>query len=55
MAWFRFNTRARHLDEFIATYVAELCCLAQNCAFGDALDDMLQNRLVCGIRHERKQ
>ena len=52
---FRFNSRAHHSYESIATYIYELHCLAHNCPFGDALNNMLWDHLVCAIRHERMQ
>ena len=33
----------------MSTYVAELRRLSQHCEFGASLDDMLRDRLVCGI------
>ena len=41
--------------ESIANYVAELRALGQTCGFGDSLDDMLRDRLVCGVNDERVQ
>ena len=46
---YKFNTRTRHPGESIATFTAELSLLAKFCNFGDSLDDMLRDRLVCGI------
>ena len=36
-------------------YVAELRCLAQDCNYGATLDQMLRDRLVCGIDNDRMQ
>ena len=47
---YKFNTWTRHPGELIATFTAELHSLAIFCNFGDSLDDMLRDRLVCGIR-----
>ena len=33
----------------MATYMAELRTLAKFCNFGDTLENMLRDRLVCGI------
>ena len=33
----------------MATYVAQLRQLTQYCEFGDSLEEMLRDRLVCGI------
>ena len=50
MQWFRFNSRKRQDSETIANYVAELRRLAEFCSYGDALDKMLRDRLVWGVR-----
>lgn len=52
---FKFHTRVRGPRESIATYVAELRALGQHCGFGDTLEDMLRDRLVCGVNDERIQ
>ena len=46
---FKFNCRARKPGESVATYVAELRAIAEFCNFGGTLEDMLRDRLVCGI------
>lgn len=48
-----FNTRIRKTGESVATFVAELRSLAEHCNFGASLDDMLHDRIVCGI-NDRK-
>ena len=55
MQRFRFNTCARHQGEKIALYVARLRELTQFCEFGDTMEDMLRDRLVCGVNDERLQ
>ena len=52
---FRFNTRNRESTESVATYVAELRALTEHCDYGESLDSMLRDRLVCGINDERIQ
>ena len=52
---FKFNSRLRHKDESIATYIAALRQLAEHCKFGDTLSDMLRDRLVCGVNHNAIQ
>lgn len=52
---FRFNTRTRLAGESVATYVAELRRLAEFCNYGSKLNEMLRDRLVCGINHEAIQ
>ena len=50
MQQFRFNSRKRQESETIANYVAELRRLAEFCNYGDALNKMLRDRLVWGVR-----
>jgi len=52
---YRFNTRVRRKEESVATYVSELRGLAQFRSFGDSLETMLRDRLVCGINDEAVQ
>ena len=49
MERFKFNTRFRKPGESIATYVSELRSIAKNCNYGDTLETMLRNRIVCGV------
>ena len=47
---YRFNSRNRQTMETVATYVAESrSCLAEHCNFGRNLEEMICDRLVCGI------
>ena len=55
MKRFSFNARAQKENETIAVFVAELRLLAQHCEFGTSLEDMLRDRLVCGIKDSRLQ
>ena len=52
---FKFNSRFRKEGESVATYVAELRQLTEHCNFGGVLEDMLRDRLVCGINDDRIQ
>ena len=52
---FRFNSRARMEGESVAEFVAQLRHLSEHCQFGDTLNDMLRDRLVCGINDQRIQ
>ena len=52
---FNFHSRARRQGEDVSTYVAELRKLSEHCKFGTALNDMLWDRLVCGIVDQRIQ
>ena len=46
---FKFHSRVRRAGESITTYVAELRSLSEYCNFGAMLNDMLRDRLVCGV------
>ena len=52
---FKFNSRFRHAGESVATNVAELRSIAQTCNYGTSLDEMLRDRIVCGINDDRIQ
>ena len=52
---FTFNTRLRRSDESIAEFVAELKSIARHCKLGNVLNDMLRDRLVCGVNDTRIQ
>ena len=52
---YKFNSRIQSTGESVATFVAELRRLAEHCQFGQTLDDMLRDRLVCGITDGRVQ
>ena len=52
---YRFNTRHRHVGESVSTYVAELRHLSNHCDFGPSLQQMLRDRLVCGIEDPKIQ
>ena len=52
---FEFNTRRQEEGETVAVFVAELRKIAQYCEYGDALSDMLRDRVVCGISNKSVQ
>ncbi|XP_052405263.1 uncharacterized protein LOC127951422 [Carassius gibelio] len=52
---FKFDSRTKKPTETVTEYVAELRCLAQDCNYGATLDQMLRDRLVCGIDDDRIQ
>ena len=52
---YRFHMRFRQPGVTVVTYVSELRALAQWCSFGESLDDMLRDRLVCGISDDSIQ
>ena len=47
---FKFNTRSQQPGETIAMFLAELRQLTEYCEFGATLDEMLRDRLVCGVQ-----
>ena len=52
---FTFHSRIRRQGELVSNYVAELNKLSEHCVFGDSLQEMLRDRLVCGISDPRIQ
>ena len=52
---FAFNNRAQREGETAAEFVAELRKLSEQCQFGASLDEMLRDRLVCGVKDGRLQ
>ncbi|GFR97812.1 polyprotein [Elysia marginata] len=52
---FKFNSRVRAQGESIRAYVAELKRLTEFCEYNDKLEEMLRDRLVCGINDRRIQ
>lgn len=48
---YKFNTRVRESGETVQTYLAELRRLSEHCNFGNTLDAMLRDRIVCGINN----
>jgi hypothetical protein len=46
---FKFNSQNQKEGETVAEFVAELRRLSEHCKFNDTLDNMLKDRLVCGI------
>ncbi len=52
---FKFDSRSRRPDETVTDFVAELRKLVQDCNYGETLQQMLRDRLVCGVNDERIQ
>ena len=52
---FKFHSWSRRPGESVATFVAELRSLADFCNFGDTLEVMLRDRIVCGINDDAIQ
>ena len=51
----KFFSRIRRPHESIAEYVAQLKKLVEHCQFGDKLNEMLRDRLVCGVANVKWQ
>ena len=49
---FKFHSRCRQPGESVAVFVSQLRSLSENCGFGDTLEDMLRDRVVCGIQDD---
>ncbi|XP_046869134.1 uncharacterized protein LOC124461688 [Drosophila willistoni] len=54
-AYYQFHKRDQLIDESVANYMAALRTLAVDCKFGAALDRMLRDRFVCGMKDEGLQ
>ena len=52
---FQFHSRNRLAGESVAAFVAGLRRLSEHCQFGSTLEDMLRDRIVCGINDDRIQ
>ena len=52
---FHFNVRTQSENESVSQYVAELRKLAETCEFDASLENMLRDRLVCGLRDPKTQ
>ena len=52
---FRFNLCVRQSGEMVAAFIAKLRQLAEHCQYSDTLEEMVRDRLVCGINDERLQ
>ena len=53
----KFNSMVRQPGESVSTFVSQLHSLAEHCNFGTTavLQDMLRDRLVCGINNPQMQ
>ncbi|KAL5500699.1 hypothetical protein EMCRGX_G012294 [Ephydatia muelleri] len=52
---YNFNCRTQKEGETVSQFWAELRRLSEYCEFGNTLNDMLRDRLVCGIRDIKLQ
>ncbi|XP_063846489.1 uncharacterized protein LOC135092154 isoform X1 [Scylla paramamosain] len=55
MKRFKFNSRFKQPTESVSSYITDLRKLAEHCAYGNQLPDMLRDRLVCGIDDRKIQ
>ena len=49
----KFNTRVQQRGESIQSYVSDLKNKASTCEFEDLKDEMIKDRLVCGIENDK--
>ena len=52
---FQFNSRERAQGESITVYIAALRKLGEHCGYGDSLNEMIRDRLVCGVNNDTIQ
>ena len=52
---FKLHNRERREDESITGYIAELRKLSEHYNFGKTLENMIRDRLVCGVKNESIQ
>ena len=52
MERYKFDKSDRQPGESIPFYVTELKHLSEHCEFGVTLEDMIRDRLVCGVRRK---
>ena len=49
---FKFNTAVQTGTESVQAYVTRLKILASSCEFGDIRDDLIRDRIICGINDD---
>lgn len=47
---FHFHNCKQHLGQSISAFIAELRKLSVYCNFGDQFENMLRDRIVCGVQ-----
>ena len=52
---YKFHSRVCRPAESVATFLSQLRALSVHCNFGPSLNDMLRDRLVCGINDDQMQ
>ena len=53
--YFKFNQRKQCDEESVMVYIIQLLEFSINCRFGNTLNDMLRDRLVCGLSSPKIQ
>ena len=48
---YEFNNRNQNIGENVDDYITSLRKMAQKCNFGTLSDDLIRDRIVCGILH----
>lgn len=51
----RFNARDQRNGETMEAYVSELRKLANNCEYGELKDELIRDRIVCGVQKSSKK
>lgn len=52
---YKFNNRMQEQAESIDTYITTLRALAETCDFGTLKDDIIRDRIVCGVRENGRR
>ena len=52
MERYRFHMRCQRKDETVSQFVTALKLLATSCKFGELMNDMIKDHIVCGISSE---
>uniref|UniRef100_A0A3Q1FDP4 Tick transposon n=1 Tax=Acanthochromis polyacanthus TaxID=80966 RepID=A0A3Q1FDP4_9TELE len=52
---FKFHSKVTQPGQSVLSFLAELRRLTEHCGFGAAMDDMIRDRLVCGINDDCMQ
>ena len=52
---FKFHNRERQEGKSVTGYVAELRKQSEHCNFGETVEDMIGDRLVCGVKNKSIQ
>jgi hypothetical protein len=55
MQRYKFNKRVQGETESVDQYVTELRLLAKNCRFGELQEELIRDRIICGIKADRLQ